>query len=127
MQNNLLINGKLVAGEGETVPVFNPATGEEILSIAEATAAQVDAAVDAADQAFATWSQTTPKTRAECLLRLADVITDHAQSLAERLAAFSQLDSQEVTPIVLRAREKIATEFNQSVINKQLASLLHAL
>ncbi|QLO42232.1 colanic acid biosynthesis glycosyltransferase WcaL [Citrobacter freundii] len=50
-----------------------------------------------------------------------------AQSLAERLAAFSQLDSQEVTPIVLRAREKIATEFNQSVINKQLASLLHAL
>ena len=34
MQNNLLINGKLVAGEGETVPVFNPATGEEILSIA---------------------------------------------------------------------------------------------
>ena len=50
-----------------------------------------------------------------------------AQSLAERLAAFSQLDSQEVTPIVLRARKKIATEFNQSVINKQLASLLHAL
>ena len=34
MQNNLLINGKLVAGEGEAVPVFNPATGEEIVSIA---------------------------------------------------------------------------------------------
>lgn len=50
MQNNLLINGKLVAGEGETVPVFNPATGEEILSIAEASATQVDAAVDAADR-----------------------------------------------------------------------------
>ena len=52
MQNNLLINGKLVAGEGETVPVFNPATGEAILSIAEATVAQVEAAVDAADQAL---------------------------------------------------------------------------
>ncbi|HHT5262122.1 aminobutyraldehyde dehydrogenase [Klebsiella michiganensis] len=83
MQNNLLINGKLVAGEGETVPVFNPATGKEILSIAEATAAQVDAAVEAADRAFVSWSQTTPKFRAECLLSLADVITEHAQALAE--------------------------------------------
>ncbi len=43
MQHNLLINGKLVAGEGEKVPVYNPATGEVILEIAEATAAQVDA------------------------------------------------------------------------------------
>ncbi|HEY4469274.1 MAG TPA: aldehyde dehydrogenase family protein, partial [Klebsiella sp.] len=83
MQNNLLINGKLVAGEGEAVPVFNPATGEEILAIAEASPTQVDAAVDAADLAFAGWSQTTPKTRAECLLRLADLITEHAQELAE--------------------------------------------
>lgn len=30
MQHNLLINGKLVAGEGEKVPVYNPATGEVI-------------------------------------------------------------------------------------------------
>ncbi len=40
MQHNLLINGKLVAGEGEKVPVYNPATGEVIPEIAEATAAQ---------------------------------------------------------------------------------------
>ena len=52
MQHNLLINGKLVAGEGEKVPVYNPATGEVILEIAEATAAQVDAAVEAADRAL---------------------------------------------------------------------------
>ncbi len=52
MQHNLLINGKLVAGEGEKVPVYNPATGEVIPEIAEATAARVDAAVEAADRAF---------------------------------------------------------------------------
>ncbi|MCS6067769.1 hypothetical protein LNO81_15715 [Klebsiella variicola subsp. variicola] len=34
MQHNLLINGKLVAGEGEKVPVYNPATGDVILEIA---------------------------------------------------------------------------------------------
>lgn len=40
MQHNLLINGKLVAGEGEKVPVYNPATGEVIPRLPEATAAQ---------------------------------------------------------------------------------------
>ncbi|MCU6671669.1 aminobutyraldehyde dehydrogenase [Enterobacteriaceae bacterium H4N4] len=82
MQTQLLINGELVKGEGEKQPVYNPATGEVILEIAEATAAQVDAAVQAADQAFASWGQSTPKTRAECLLRLADVIDENADTLA---------------------------------------------
>ncbi len=83
MQHNLLINGKLVAGEGEKVPVYNPATGDVILEIAEATAAQVDAAVEAADRAFDAWSQTTPKTRSECLLKLSDAIAAQAETLAQ--------------------------------------------
>lgn len=45
MQHQLLINGELVNGEGEKQPVYNPATGELILEIAEASAMQVDAAV----------------------------------------------------------------------------------
>lgn len=52
MQHQLLINGELVNGEGEKQPVYNPATGELILEIAEASAMQVDAAVRAADTAF---------------------------------------------------------------------------
>lgn len=44
MQKRLLINGELVSGEGEKQPVHNPATGEVLLEIAEASAAQVDAA-----------------------------------------------------------------------------------
>ncbi|MCX3408140.1 aminobutyraldehyde dehydrogenase [Raoultella ornithinolytica] len=83
MQHNLLINGELVAGEGEMVPVFNPANGEVILEIAEATEAQVNAAVEAADRAFVSWSQTTPKTRADSLLKLAEAITDHAEALGK--------------------------------------------
>ncbi len=82
MQHHLLINGELVAGEGEKQAVYNPATGEVILEIAEASAAQVDAAVKAADVAFVQWGQTTPKVRAECLLRLAEVIEQHADRLA---------------------------------------------
>lgn len=50
-----------------------------------------------------------------------------APALAERLAAFSQLDSEQVQPIVQCAREKIEAEFNQLAINKQLASLLQTM
>lgn len=83
MQHQLFIDGKLVNGEGEKQAVYNPATGEVLLEIAEASAAQVDAAVRAADSAFAIWGQTTPKARAACLLKLAQVIEDNAQALAE--------------------------------------------
>ncbi|EHL6074130.1 aldehyde dehydrogenase family protein [Escherichia coli] len=83
MQHKLLINGELVSGEGEKQPVYNPATGDVLLEIAEASAEQVDAAVRAADAAFAEWGQITPKVRAECLLKLADVIEENGQVFAE--------------------------------------------
>lgn len=87
MQSQLLINGKLLNGEGEKLPVYNPATGEVLLEIAEATPAQVDEAVNAADAAFEQWGQTTPKERAEALLKIADVIEQNAE-------AFAKLESQ---------------------------------
>ncbi len=83
MQKQLLINGELVTGDGEKQQVYNPATGEVLLEIAEASAAQVDAAVTAADRAFVQWGQTSAKTRAECLLKLADVIDAHGVELAQ--------------------------------------------
>ena len=50
-----------------------------------------------------------------------------ARALAQRLAAFSQLDTDELAPVVKRAREKVEHDFNQQVINRELASLLQAL
>lgn len=82
MQSKLLINGQLIAGEGLAQPVFNPALGSVLLEIPEATPAQVDAAVLAADAAFDGWSQTPPKDRAQLLLKLADRIEAHAEELA---------------------------------------------
>jgi aminobutyraldehyde dehydrogenase len=82
MQHQLFINGELVNGEGEEQAVYNPATGEVLLSIAEASHAQVDAAVEAADRTFVEWGQTTPKARADALLQLAQVIEDNAEMFA---------------------------------------------
>lgn len=50
-----------------------------------------------------------------------------ARALAQRLAAFSQLDTDELAPVIKRAREKVKHDFNQQVINRELASLLQAL
>ncbi|EPT6932844.1 aminobutyraldehyde dehydrogenase [Cronobacter malonaticus] len=83
MQSQLLINGALVEGKGERLPVYNPATGEVLLEIAEASPEQVDAAVKSADAAFEQWRLTTPKERAEALLKLAEVIEANAQTFAE--------------------------------------------
>ncbi len=82
MQTKLLINGQLVAGEGEKLAILNPSLGTTLVEIAEATPAQVDAAVRAADAAFETWSQTAPKDRSLLLLKLADAIDAHAEELA---------------------------------------------
>jgi aminobutyraldehyde dehydrogenase len=83
MQTKLLINGKLVEGKGESLQVLDPASGKTLVSVAEASAAQVKAAVSAASAAFATWSATSPKDRATLLLRLADRIEADGEAIAQ--------------------------------------------
>ena len=83
MQTNMLINGELVAGAGTSLPVFNPHTGQEIVRLAQASEAQTTQTVDLAHHAFTEWGQTTPKTRAELLLALADRIEENAEALAK--------------------------------------------
>lgn len=82
MQTQLLINGQLLAGEGASQAVLDPARGSVLVEIAEASEAQVDAAVRAADAAFDGWAQTAPKDRSLALLKLADAIDANADELA---------------------------------------------
>lgn len=50
-----------------------------------------------------------------------------AAALAECLAAFSDIPPQALAPVLQNARQKVEAEFNQQVINRQLASLLQTL
>jgi 1-pyrroline dehydrogenase len=68
---------------GETMEVVNPATGESIAEVPRGTAEDVERAVEAARRAWADWSTKTPKDRSELLLKLADLIDEHADELAE--------------------------------------------
>ncbi|MDQ1702742.1 MAG: betaine-aldehyde dehydrogenase [Frankiaceae bacterium] len=73
---------------GQTTPVLNPATGEEIAQAPDSTKEDVDRAVAAAQRAFeGGWGTTTPAERSLALLRLADTIEEHADELAELEAA----------------------------------------
>jgi len=83
MQTKLLIDGKLVAGEGKVEEVLNPATGKVIARVPEASRAQVNAAVLAAEAAFTGWSQTPAKDRATLLLKLADRIEAEGEAYAK--------------------------------------------
>ncbi len=78
------IGGRFVDSCGtDTHEVINPAT-EEVVAIQPAsTAADVDAAMSAAQAAFEEWSRVTPGTRQKALLALADAIEGASDRLVE--------------------------------------------
>jgi acyl-CoA reductase-like NAD-dependent aldehyde dehydrogenase len=77
----LLINGEWTSG-GETLVSYNPANGEALAKFTEASDADVDAAVAAAQEAFKTWKKTTTAERAAILNKIADVIDENAELFA---------------------------------------------
>jgi succinate-semialdehyde dehydrogenase/glutarate-semialdehyde dehydrogenase len=79
------IGGEAVAGTGRRLPVRNPATAEAFEEVPAATAAEVDAAVAAAAEAFAAWRGGDAVERAALLRRLADAAEAHAGELAALL------------------------------------------
>src|SRR5688572_18785438 len=82
------IDGEFVdAADGATEEVTNPANGEAIAEMPLSTKEDVDRAVAAAKRAFGEWSVTPPGERATALLKLADLIEEHADELSDLEAA----------------------------------------
>src|SRR5262245_57494083 len=82
LDTKMLIGSKFEAGKDKEESVVNPKTEETIVSLPDATPAQVDAAVEAASKAFRTWSRTTPAERSALLLKLADAVEKDAEAFA---------------------------------------------
>lgn len=82
LETNMLIGSDFVAGTDAPEPIVNPKTEEVITNLPDASVAQVDAAVNAAEKAFKTWSQTTPGERSALLLKLADAIEKDGEAFA---------------------------------------------
>jgi len=96
-----IVGGEWVdSASGETMEVLNPATGETIAEVPRATADDIGRAVDAAKKALPDWLETTPGERAEALLKLADLLDEHAEELA-------QLESTNVGKPLPAARDEM--------------------
>jgi succinate-semialdehyde dehydrogenase / glutarate-semialdehyde dehydrogenase len=70
------------ASGGATLPVEDPATGETIANVADATNADADAALAAADEAFKTWRYVAPRDRADILRKAYELIHARTDELA---------------------------------------------
>ncbi|MEV7287085.1 aldehyde dehydrogenase family protein [Streptomyces sp. NPDC093252] len=88
----MLIGGDWTTGTTTTTfPTLDPATGEVLADLPDASATDVDAAVRAAAAAFASpdWAGLLPAARARLLLKVADLLEEHAGELA-RLETLDQ-------------------------------------
>ncbi len=82
MRIDHLINGKKVAGK-DYFETINPATQEVLAEVASGGAAEVDAAVAAAKEAFPKWANTPATERARLVRKLGDLIAQHVPEIAE--------------------------------------------
>ncbi|WP_137165974.1 NAD-dependent succinate-semialdehyde dehydrogenase [Salinimonas lutimaris] len=85
----LLKNGSYINGEWKSAQqkfdVTNPATGELVAQVADASEDDAHAAIEAADSAFKSWSKTTAAERAALLRKWFNLMTDHAETLGHLL------------------------------------------
>src|SRR5512146_1188133 len=82
----LFINGQWQdAAEGRTLAVFNPASGKEIGRVAQASRADLDKALAAAQKGFETWRDMPPADRAKIMRKAASLIRERAGEIAPLL------------------------------------------
>ncbi|MFG3253546.1 gamma-aminobutyraldehyde dehydrogenase [Streptomyces sp. NPDC048172] len=93
------------AADGRTTEVVNPATGEVYATAPLSGAADVDAAMAAAEAAFPAWRDATPATRQMAILKIADAIEARADELlaaeCENCGKPLELTRQEELPMML--------------------------
>lgn len=77
-----VVGGRTLRAGGETTPVHNPATGEVIAQVPLGGAAEVDAAVAAAREAFPGWATTPLKERVQVFFRYRSLLDAHRGELA---------------------------------------------
>ncbi|KCZ33467.1 CoA-acylating methylmalonate-semialdehyde dehydrogenase, partial [Acinetobacter baumannii] len=84
----LLINGQFIESKTqEWQDIVNPATQEVIGRVPFATVEEVDAAIQAAQDAFASWRQTPIQARMRIMLKLQDLIRANMKEIAQVLTA----------------------------------------
>jgi betaine-aldehyde dehydrogenase len=102
------INGQSVDSKsGETTTLINPATGQPFATAPISNAADVDAAMKSASDAFVDWRDSTPSERQRALLKIADAIEARADE-------FVAIESENCgKPLGLTASEEVPPMVDQ--------------
>ena len=104
---NFVGGERVDTADGRRMDLVDPATGEVFASAPVSGAEDVDRAYTTAATAFETWRDTTPSERQKALLRLADLVEEHADELVE-------LESRNTgKPVALTASEEIPPMIDQ--------------
>lgn len=82
----MVINGKSVDSDS-SFEVRNPANNQVVAEVANASVEQLDAAVQAAQKAYESWSQQSDETWRKACEAVAAKITEHAEEIAQILTA----------------------------------------
>ncbi len=83
VETRLFIGGKWVdSSNGATMAVEDPATGQTLIEVADATATDAEAALAAADEAFKSFRHLAPRERGEILRRAYELMTEQSEQLA---------------------------------------------
>ncbi|TNF65929.1 MAG: CoA-acylating methylmalonate-semialdehyde dehydrogenase [Gammaproteobacteria bacterium] len=77
------INGKKVSSCSDTYDIYNPATGEIIDTLAMGSESEIDQAVTAAKNAFASWSKLSPLKRSRVLFKYYQLLNDNKETIAK--------------------------------------------
>ncbi|QGZ61811.1 phenylacetaldehyde dehydrogenase StyD [Paraburkholderia acidisoli] len=131
IRTQMFVDGRFRAsGNGRTFAVFNPATGNEIAQIPDASDADIDAAVSAARRAFEadSWRRLPPAARERLLLKLADLVEQNGDELAAletlnqgKLLGFSKMLEVGGSVQWLRYMAGWATKIEGSTVDLSLA------
>jgi len=126
------------SGATETLPVFNPATGDELGRVPLSPTAEVDQAVQAAARAFAAWRHTPVVERVQFLFKLKALLEDQFQDISRTITmecgktlaeargemrrAIENVEVACGTPILIQgySSEDIATGIDEAMIRQPL-------
>jgi len=84
------INGQLVpAASGHTIEVYNPSTGKVYASAPDSDGSDVEAAYQAAKEAFSSWSKLSIEVRSDYLMKISNKIEENFKFFAQAITQFA--------------------------------------
>jgi betaine-aldehyde dehydrogenase len=87
LRDKLYIGGRWVTpNSSQSIDVFNPANGEKISEIPNASKIDVDGAVESAHQAFPGWSNLSPTIRGDYLRKIAEGLRSRADEIVDLIS-----------------------------------------